>query len=155
MGEMADWITSQDPHLSDRYPFDDDSDALIDEPIIWVDHTGQEWRLSEMETSHLIFINRLVVNQWALALGLRPVPIKNPVAILDPSRTPEQMLEVARCARVMAEEVLRRLNDGEDLDGGVLVVWDRVVNKIQECLRRSGQPLDQKLLTGSAQLLTA
>ena len=108
-----------------------------------------------METSHLIFINRLVVNQWALALGLRPVPIKNPVAILDPSRTPEQVLDVARRARVMAEEVMRRIEEGERLDGGIAVVWDRVVNKFQECLRYSGQPFHQGLLAGSTRMLTA
>lgn len=156
MGEMADWLTSQDPY-DDQWEDDQDDlietqrlltsgNSLIDEPVIWTDHTGTAWRLSRMETSHLIFINRLVVNQWALALGLRPVPIKNPVAILDPERTPEQVIDVARRARVMAEEVMRRVNEGERLDGGVGVVWERVVNKYQECLRRAGQPLHQGLL---------
>lgn len=45
---------------------------------------------------------------------------------------------------------LRRLDEDEQLDGGVRVVWERVVNKIQECLRKSGQPLDKKLLTAAS-----
>lgn len=94
MGEMAEYLIDQEEMM-----------AADGELYIWTDHTGQRWRLSEMETSHLIFINRLVVNQWALALGLRPVPIKNPVAILDPDRTPEQVIDVALRARRMAEEV--------------------------------------------------
>ncbi len=151
MGEMADWLT-EDYCLADD-DWDDDAE-ITHEPIIWTDHTGRAWRLSQMKTSHLIFINRLVVNQWALALGLRPVPIKNSIAILDPNRTPEQVIEVARRARVMAEDVLRRLEAGERLDGGVTVVWERVVNKYQECLRKSGQPLHQGMLraTGAALL---
>lgn len=148
MSEIADWITLQD--FGDWDGWEDESKSLTDEPVIWTDNTGQRWQLSEMETSHLIFINRLVINQWALALGLRPVPIKNPVAILDPDRTPEQVIDVALRARRMAEEVLRRLDEGEQLDGGVRVVWDRVVNKIQECLRKSGQPLDKKLLAAAS-----
>lgn len=157
MGDMADWILAGDECDVYDYPDEDDfdDDALDAEPPIWEDHTGKRWRLSQMETSHLVFINRLVVNEWAKAYGLRPVPIKNPVAMLNPDCTPEHLIEIARRARLMAEEVLRRLDEGEQIDGGVRVVWERVVNKIQECLRISGQPLDQKLLQGLHRQLTA
>lgn len=144
MGDIADWLIGQDE-------FGDD----YDEPEIWQDHKGNHWRLSDMESTHLVNILRLVVNRWAAALGVRPVPIRNPVAILNLDLDPEGLAKVARCAGVMAEALLDRLEAGEQLPGGYAVVWERVVNKIQECLRRSGQPLNQRLLSGSARLLKA
>lgn len=153
MGEMADWLTSQDEYRDDRYWDDDrEDDALTGEPVIWHDHTGQAWRLSQMESTHLVNILRLVVNRWAESLGVRPVPIKNPQAILDPNH-PNAWL--AATAQRMAEELLRRLQEGERLPVGYAVVWDKVVNKIQECLRADKQPLNQKLLTGASRMLAA
>lgn len=153
MGEMAklltqDWIEEDDWREWDA----DTSDALTNEPTIWLDHTGRAWRLSEMESAHLVNILRLVVNRWAESLGVRPVPIKNPQAILDPEH-PEAWLAVT--SQRMAEELLRRLDKGEQLPSGYAVVWERVVNKIQECLRRSEQPLNQKLLAAPQKLLCA
>lgn len=152
MGEMADWVTSGDEDYDNWDDWDDDDDDLTDEPHIWRDHTGKAWRLSQMESTHLVNILRLVVNRWAETLGVRPVPVKNPQAYLDPNHPPEWLAAVSGR---MAEELLRRLQAGEVLPGGYAVVWERVVNKIQECLRASGQPLNQKLLVGAAKALAA
>lgn len=51
------------------------------------------------------------------------------------------------------EPVLRRLNEGEMLEPGYAVIWDRVVNKFQECLRHSGQPLHHGLLAADGVLV--
>lgn len=153
MGEIADWLTD-DYRLADDCDYYDDreDDALTDEPVIWHDYTGRAWRLSQMKSTHLVNILRLVVNRWAESLGVRPVPIKNPQAILDPNYPNARL---AATAQQMAEELLRRLQKGEQLPVGHAVVWDRVVNKIQECLRADKQPLNQKLLTGASRMLAA
>ncbi len=150
MGDIADWLTEDWDAEDDWREWDADDDALIDEPIMWVDHTGKKWRLSQMESSHLVNILRLVVNRWATSLGVRPVPIKNPQAIINPN-FPDSTLAIV--SQRMAEELLRRLDKGEQLSSGYAVVWQRVVNKIQECLRRSQQPLNQKLLAAPQKLL--
>lgn len=151
MGDMADWLTEQDEYRDERFN-DFDDDDLVNEPVIWRDHTGQAWRLSQMESTHLVNILRLVVNRWAESLGVRPVPIRNPQAILNPDY-PDTWF--AGVSQRMAEELLRRLQAGEQLPGGYAVVWDKVVNKIQECLRADKQPLNQKLLAGANRLLAA
>lgn len=147
MGDMADFLMDNECEFSE-----DIFQALENEPVIWVDHKGNEWRLSQMESTHLVNILRLVVNRWAETLGVRPVPIKNPQAIINTEYPADRL---AQKAGVMAEALLDRFERGETLPGGYAVVWERVVSKIQECLRRSGQPLNQKLLGAEMKQLSA
>ena len=54
------------------------TDGMIASPFVWRDHKGADYRLSEMETSHLVNIVRLIVNEWAIRHEIEPVPIRNP-----------------------------------------------------------------------------
>lgn len=54
------------------------TDEMIASPLVWRDHKGTDYRLSEMETSHLVNIVRLIVNEWAIRHEIEPVPIRNP-----------------------------------------------------------------------------
>jgi hypothetical protein len=104
---------------------------LDQQAYIWSDYQGRKWQLAKMETSHLINILRLIVNEWAKRHGIDPVPIRNPLAVLNLQNY--KLEQYAGHTRVFCEEVLRRLKT-ERLSTGYQVVWNRVIAKIFECL---------------------
>lgn len=106
--------------------------AITHAPIVWGDHKGILYKLHEMETSHLVNILRLIVNEWAKRCEIAPVPIRNPQAVLNLKAY--RLEQFSGAAKMFCAELIRRLSNGDDLSPGYQVVWDRVVSKILELL---------------------
>lgn len=130
--------------LIQKLSIDTRSTALTNEPLIWQSHDGRRWRLSEMESSHLVNILRRIVNSWAERAGIAPVPIKNPQAVLN--LVDYNLERYNDAARLFCTELIRRLANGEKLSTGYANVWGQVQAKIIELLN-SSKPL---LLTNSS-----
>ena len=107
------------------------TDGMIASPVVWRDHKGTDYRLSEMETSHLVNIVRLIVNEWAIRHGIEPVPIRNPLARLN--LEDYRLEEYAEHTRMFCQEILYRLTK-ENLSPGYSRVWESVVEKVLEVL---------------------
>ena len=110
---------------------DTPTDEMIASPFVWRDHKGTDYRLSEMETSHLVNIVRLIVNEWAIRHGIEPVPIRNPLARLN--LEDYRLEEYAEHTRMFCQEILYRLTK-ESLSPGYSRVWESVVEKVLEVL---------------------
>lgn len=117
------------------------------ENIIWVTAEKKRMKLSQMETSHLIYILRLVVNQWAEGLGLEPINrVAKPgyqLKSLDPKAFKgTRGISLAIRSRIFALEAIRRLDAGDKLDADATKAWVDVQMKIQECLSVGAQFLE-------------
>lgn len=106
---------------------------------IWQDHQGRHWRLTEMETSHLVYIIRQFVNEWADSLGLEPISIKSPRADAG-FGTYRPLDQWAPIVILMVQEIHRRIEAEIDFPwpDHLSVTWARIARKVNECRQMQG-----------------
>lgn len=103
---------------------------------IWRDLEKREYTLSQMQTSHMIYILRIIVNEWARLVGVpqisRPSSMGYTPRQFNFETTPLSFFLIR--ARIFTLEIFRRLEAGESLPAPVARAWGQVQNKILECL---------------------
>jgi hypothetical protein len=111
--------------------------------VIWISADRKRYRLHEMQTSHLVFIVRLVVNEWAERIGVEPIQREAEAGYklrhLNFEAFPLEFFLVR--ARIFTVEAIRRMEAGEVLTGMAAIAWEQVKQKILECLAKENRAL--------------
>jgi hypothetical protein len=103
--------------------------------VIHKDHKGNLYSIGDLETTHLINIARRRVNEFALAIGIDPVPIKNPMNVetnFKPNKTGMLFL------LSFISEIDSRLVQ-ETVSNGYITVFSRVKEKTQQILNKTDE----------------
>jgi hypothetical protein len=111
--------------------------------VIWISADRKRYRLHEMQTSHLVFIIRLVVNEWAERIGVESIHREAEPGYklrhLNFEAFPLEFFLVR--ARIFTVEAIRRMEAGEVLTGMAALAWEQVKLKIAECLAKEDRAL--------------
>lgn len=100
------------------------STALVDPPIVWKSADGVEYKLHQMSPEHMINIIRQMTNEVAKFLGLDPVPIREPRAVLNFHKI--SWARAIRDITFFAAEIQRRIDRGDKISPSYFVIWEQV-----------------------------